>query len=84
LYGGWSPYVDVVLGESAEEYEVDILQEGTPIRTLTTTSDDDGVVYTVADQITDEMNTVETIDIAIYQKSSIVGRGIPVYVTMQV
>jgi hypothetical protein len=84
LYGGWSPYVDVALGELSEEYEVDILQEGTPIRTLTTTSDGVGVAYLAVDQATDGVDEATEISIAVYQKSTVVGRGVPAYATVRV
>ena len=71
--GGWRDYVDVPLGELAENYEIDIMSGSTVKRTLTATSQT--VAYTSAMQTTDFGSAQTTITVNIYQMSGTVGRG---------
>ena len=71
--GEWRDGVDVPLSEESEQYEIDILDGGNIVRTLT--SETVGVEYTAADQITDFGSEQASVDVRIYQMSVVVGRG---------
>ncbi|KZL14854.1 hypothetical protein [Pseudovibrio sp. Ad37] len=74
---------DVPLGEDVEAYEVEILKEGSVIRTLTSATI--SVVYTSAEQIEDfgaELTIGATIAVRIYQLSNTLGRGTPLTTTL--
>lgn len=76
--GAWRDYVDAMLGETAESYEIDIFADGTYAtvkRTLTSTSA--SVSYSSANQVTDFGSNQSTLYVRIYQMSTIVGRGYP-------
>ncbi|MEM7619760.1 MAG: glycoside hydrolase/phage tail family protein [Pseudomonadota bacterium] len=66
--------VEVPLGELSERYEIDILDGGNVIRTLT--SETPNVIYTASEQATDFSSIPTQFDINIYQLSSVYGRGI--------
>lgn len=67
---------NIPLGESTESYEVDILDSyGDVVRTITSTSP--AVTYTEAQQIADFGSAQASIEVVVYQMSSIVGRGFP-------
>jgi hypothetical protein len=60
--------------EISENYEIDILDTGTVVRTIevsaaTTTT------YTAAQQTTDGLTPGDPVDLEIYQMSDVVGRG---------
>ena len=65
--------------EQTESYEIDILQNGVLIRTLTST--DGTVTYTFAQQVTDFGGAVGDVEIDVYKMSNIVGRGYPASIT---
>jgi hypothetical protein len=64
------------LGETTEDYEVDILNGATVVRTLTSITTE-YVEYARADQVTDFGAGQTTCNIVVYQLSSVVGRGRP-------
>ena len=73
-YGGaWRDLVDVPLNEASEAYEVDVLDDGNVIRTITSNSP--ALTYAAADQTTDFGTPQSSITIAIHQLSASVGRG---------
>jgi hypothetical protein len=63
----------VPLGEETEAYEVDIIQGGNVIRTLTATEPQ--VNYVEADQTTDGHTLGDPVEVAVYQMSGVRGRG---------
>lgn len=69
----WRDYVDIPLGEPAENYEIDIMSGSTVKRTIAATSQ--SAVYTSAMQTTDFGAAQTTITVNIYQLSATVGRG---------
>lgn len=76
--GEWRDYVDAMLGETSEAYQVDIFSDGTYTtvkRTLSVTSP--AAAYTSADQTTDFGSNQGTLYLKIYQLSATVGRGYP-------
>jgi len=66
---------EVPLGEDSESYEVDILDGGSVMRTLTVSVPD--VVYTAAAQAADFGSPQPAYDIRVYQLSASYGRGTP-------
>lgn len=73
LSGAWMDYIDVPLGETSEAYEVDVMDGLTVKRTLSSTSP--SVAYTAAQQTADGFTPGQTINVNVYQLSSLVGRG---------
>jgi len=73
--GGWRSGVDVPVGETAEAYEVDVLNGVNVVRTFQVTTP--FIEYTAAQQTTDFGSNQASISIVIYQMSSAVGRGFP-------
>lgn len=72
----------VILGEESELYDVDILDDlGEVIRTFSDLSSPE-FEYTAAEQTTDGLTPGDLISCVIYQKSSEVGRGYPLEVTL--
>jgi hypothetical protein len=71
--GEATTYTNLPLSETSESYEIDIMNGGAVVRTLTTLSP--SVAYTVADQTTDFGGLQTTVTVRIYQLSSVVGRG---------
>lgn len=69
---------EVPLAEDAEAYEVDILDGATVKRTIATTAPQ--CVYAAAEQINDFGSPQAAVDVAVYQVSSIYGRGTPKFV----
>lgn len=65
--------VAVSLDEPVEAYEIDILDGGTVVRTLSASSP--SVVYTAAQQASDFGSAPAEVDVAIYQISTRAGRG---------
>ncbi|MBV8938337.1 MAG: glycoside hydrolase TIM-barrel-like domain-containing protein [Alphaproteobacteria bacterium] len=72
--GEWQDYVDVPLNEGAEAYEVDILQSGAVVRTLSGLSAP-SAGYTAAQQASDFGGTQSSVSVRVYQLSAVVGRG---------
>ena len=76
LGGTWQDGVDVPLNEETELYHVQVMDGGSPVRTIediTTPS----FVYTEAQQIEDFGAAQSSITLKVYQVSAIVGRGVP-------
>ena len=76
--GEWRDYVDAELGEASEQYQIDILADGTYAtvkRTISTTTQT--AAYSSADQVTDFGSNQATLYLKIYQLSATVGRGYP-------
>ncbi len=71
----WIGGTTVPLGETTEEYDLDILDGmGAVVRTITVSSE--GATYPEADQVTDGGDVpVGSLDVALYQISSVVDRG---------
>lgn len=81
--GGWPSYVDVLLGEASESYEIDVYSGGTYTtlkRTLTASTQT--VAYTSAQQVTDFGSNQATLYLKIYQLSATVGRGYPLTISI--
>ena len=72
--GEWRDGVDVPLGEESEQYEVDILNGATVVRTIATTSET--ASYTAAEQTTDFGATQSSVSVNLYQISATFGRGV--------
>ena len=83
--GAWLSNIDIPLSETSEDYEIDILDDGSPtvVRTITKVASANGSVvipaskeafYHDQDHIND-FGSVATRSIKIYQLSSSVGRG---------
>jgi hypothetical protein len=68
----WST-VEVPLAEDAERYEIDILSDGTPVRTLV--ADAPGATYTAAQQLADFGAPQTSVHVRISQVSAAYGRG---------
>ncbi|MCG8507086.1 MAG: phage tail protein [Sphingomonadales bacterium] len=73
--GGWIDGADVPLGEEEERYEVDILDVGVVVRTITALQQ--SATYAAAEQIADFGAVQAALDVKIYQISGSVGRGRP-------
>lgn len=69
----WLSGADAPLNESAEKYEVDILNGATLVRTINCTTP--SILYTAAEQIADFGSPQVSVNVAIYQISELVGRG---------
>jgi hypothetical protein len=78
--GEWRDGVGIPLGEESELYEVDILNGGNVVRTITATSPT--ASYSAADQTTDFGSTQSSVLVKIYQMSAVVGRGYAVSATI--
>lgn len=81
LGGEWLDYADVPLNEETEAYEVDILDAGAVVRTLTGLTTP-AASYTAAEQTTDLGAPSAAIDVQVYQLSARVGRGRPGVATL--
>jgi hypothetical protein len=86
LGGAWKDGADIPLGEESEAYEVDVLNGGAVVRTITATPSAGGSVaipsnrqatYSAADQIADFGGEQAILTVRIYQISTSVGRGFP-------
>jgi len=71
--GEWQDGGAPSLGETTEAYEIDIYDGSTIVRTLTVTSET--ASYTAAEQVTDFGSIQSSIDIEVFQISSVVDRG---------
>lgn len=72
--GQWRDRVDVSLGEVAELYEVDIMNGGDVVRTISGLTSPQAN-YSAAQQTTDFGSTQASVAVRIYQISEVVGRG---------
>lgn len=77
----WNTTVDVAIGETTEEYEVDIMDGAAVARSITGLTTPT-TTYTAAQQVTDFGSTQSSLVVRIYQISSVVGRGIKREVTI--
>lgn len=75
IFGAWIDGQDVPLDEPVESFEIDIMDGGDVVRTLTAASP--SVVYSAADQTTDFGAPQASVAVRIHQISSRVGRGHP-------
>ena len=78
---GWQ-LIDVPLGEDIEAYELDILRNGTVVRTLSMTST--SVLYAAAQEVLDFGGAQSWFDVQAVQMSAAVGRGFPLAVRIEV
>ncbi len=74
LSGGWQDSVDVPLSEDTLDYEVDVMTGATVVRTIAGLTTET-VTYTAAQQVTDFGTAQASLDVRVYQKSALVGRG---------
>jgi hypothetical protein len=74
LYAEWTDGVDVPLDEPTEAYELDVLDGGDVVRTITGLSSPTAS-YSAADQTTDFGAPQSSVAVSVYQISSRVGRG---------
>ena len=65
--------IEVPLFEDFEAYELDVLENGNVVRTLS--SSDSSILYTSAQQVADFGQLQSSIDVAVYQMSARSGRG---------
>ena len=72
--GAWTSGTSIPLSESTEEYEVEILNGSTVVRTITALSSPTAT-YTDAQQVTDFGSTQTSLDWRVYQISAAVDRG---------
>lgn len=68
---------EIAMSDPPESYEIDILGDSPPVVIRTLSSSTTSVTYTAADQTTDFGAPQDSITVAIYQISSVVGRGTP-------
>ncbi len=78
--GDWMDNADVPLGENFERYDIEILNGGAVVRTLT--SDVSEVIYPASSQIEDFGATQAILDIRIFQISDNIGRGWPLILSV--
>jgi len=71
---GWQ-LIDIPLGEEIEAYELDLLRNGSLVRTLTMTGA--SVLYAAAQETLDFGAAQSGFDIQVFQMSAAVGRGFP-------
>lgn len=74
LGGAWQDGVDVPLNETSEAYEVDIMDGGTVMRTLSGLGSPAGS-YSAADQVADFGSAPSSLSVNVYQLSETIGRG---------
>jgi hypothetical protein len=72
--GGWQDAVDVPLNETAEAYEVEIMDGGDVVRTITGLTTP-SASYSAAEQTADFGSAQSSVAVKIYQLSGAVGRG---------
>jgi hypothetical protein len=76
--GAWRDNVDADLGESFEQYQIDVFSDGsyaTLKRTITVTTA--AAAYSSGDQVADFGSNQATLYLKLYQVSATVGRGYP-------
>jgi len=74
LGGAWTSGTAIPLGEATEEYEVEIMNGATVVRTITALSSA-ATTYTDAQQVTDFGSTQSSVTFRVYQISATVDRG---------
>ncbi|VAX07404.1 Gene Transfer Agent host specificity protein [hydrothermal vent metagenome] len=78
--GDWMDNADVPLGENYERYDIEILNDGAVVRSLT--SDVSEVIYPASSQIEDFGAVQAILDIRIFQISDNIGRGWPLVLSV--
>jgi len=73
--GSWVDNADASLGEDLEQYDIEIMNGGTVVRTVTNNTTQ-SYTYTSADQVADFGSNQTTLTVKVYQKSTLYGRGI--------
>ncbi len=73
IAGDWRDSVDVPLNEISEAYEIDIMNGGSVVRTLNSSTAT--VAYSSANQVTDFGSPQASLAVRVYQLSDVVGRG---------
>lgn len=76
----WATGVPAPVGETSESYQIDVMSGATVKRTISTTSP--AATYTASEQNADFGSAQPAISLRIYQLSSVVGRGLPLEVTL--
>lgn len=76
----WTTGVPAPVGETSEAYEIDVMSGSTVKRTITASTP--AFNYSAANQVSDFGSTQAAITFRIYQLSGVVGRGIPLEVTL--
>lgn len=71
--GEWKDYLEVPLGETSEQYSIDIYDGADVVRTLGSTTE--AVEYTADDQTEDFGSPQAAVTVVVYQLSDSVGRG---------
>nr|WP_315210071.1 phage tail protein [uncultured Albidiferax sp.] len=71
---------DIPLDEPTESYQLDVLQGGTVVRTIATTTPT--AIYTSAQQVADFGALQSAVAIRVYQMSNLLGRGHPASATV--
>lgn len=66
---------DGTLGEDTEEYEVDVIVGGSPVRTISVIAET--AIYPAADQTSDGITPGNPVTVDVYQISAVRGRGRP-------
>jgi hypothetical protein len=74
--------VEIPLGEESEAYALDIIRDGTVIRTLAAASQ--AVLYPAADELADLGAPQSMLSVVLAQLSAIVGRGFPLEATLEI
>ncbi len=74
LGGDWQDGIDVPLNETAERYEVDIMDGSDVMRTISGLSSPTAS-YSAAEQTADFGSAQASVDVRVYQLSGIIGRG---------
>lgn len=78
--GEWQDNTDVPLGEVYEKYDLEILDQGSVVRGVSTTSPD--YIYTAAEQTQDFGSVQASLEVKLYQVSDSVGRGWPLSILL--
>lgn len=73
INGSWKNGTDVPLGETLEAYSIDIIKNGSVVRTIN--SNTQNAQYTATQQIEDFGSVQSSINFVVYQISSAIGRG---------
>jgi hypothetical protein len=78
----WVDSGDVPLGETEERYQLDILSEGSPVRSVEVETPQ--YVYSLADQTVDFGGAIDKVSMRVAQVSPGFGPGVPYEVTVNV
>ena len=76
LGGNWQDNIDVPLNEVSEKYEIEVMNGGNVVRTISGITDPTAT-YTAGQQVTDFGSVQSSVTIKIYQISELIGRGYP-------